>query len=549
VVKKAFLIMKPIFQFFVNCNKFIGENLLIKTYLLCLLFFILAAIAEFFFLNQVHSLLMTFGNSEDAVTKSGIFAFLFAITATTCLKIISLVILNYSAQHIRVKIGEGLLSSFLTQNFNLRNGQELSLLTTELDNLIGYFFIPLFNLSLAFSTSVAVCISIFHLYPVAGPMAFLVGLICYILILFFTKKRLISAGHSRMKSSLERTSFIDTVLRSKENFYLSDSSKGVNGRYNTYNKDISNTLALSSFFASGPKILIEFLGLATVGGVLSISFFLGLQTDVIVPAVTTLSVAAARVLPSLQMGYQNFTGLFFSKDPIKRYSHIIATETHQNDPIIVCGDITKLRIKDINKFFEDTYQVHDDQIELRPRTLTHLTGKSGVGKSNLFKMLIKHDLIEIETEDNKNARKTFIIGYCQQDSILLHGDLYQNITLNFTADRRSYDHKLNLAIETCLIDDIINQTGLKLCTPIVNNDQGLSGGQIQRVALARALYDKPQLLLLDEGTSGIEAELEKEIFLRLQKNYPETAILVTSHRKINASDVNIIHIGKQSNGN
>ena len=109
--------MKPIFQFFVNCNKFIGENLLIKTYLLCLLFFILAAIAEFFFLNQVHSLLMTFGNSEDAVTKSGIFAFLFAITATTCLKIISLVILNYSAQHIRVKIGEGLLSSFLTQNF------------------------------------------------------------------------------------------------------------------------------------------------------------------------------------------------------------------------------------------------------------------------------------------------------------------------------------------------------------------------------------------------------------------------------------------------
>ena len=41
-----------------------------------------------------------------------------------------------------------------------------------------------------------------------------------------------------------------------------------------------------------------------------------------------------------------------------------------------------------------------------------------------------HDITQL-LEDNKNARKPFIIGYCQQDSILLHGDLYQNITLNF----------------------------------------------------------------------------------------------------------------------
>ena len=58
----------------------------------------------------------------------------------------------------------------------------------------------------------------------------------------------------------------------------------------------------------------------------------------------------------------------------------------------------------------------------------------------------------------------------------------------------------------------------------------LSGGQKQRLAIARAILKKPQILILDEATSGISKQLEEEIFENIKKYLPDITIIMVTHR-------------------
>lgn len=157
-----------------------------------------------------------------------------------------------------------------------------------------------------------------------------------------------------------------------------------------------------------------------------------------------------------------------------------------------------------------------------------LIGPSGCGKSTLLKVLagiIREFEGQVAIKNQPVMPERHRIGFIPQNYGLLDWkNVYQNITLGL----RIKDGKKK--IDGNDIAHILDLLGLKGLEERYPNE--LSGGQQQRAALARAFLLKPDLLLMDEPFSALDAMTREEmqdVFLRVWKKNPVSTILVTHH--------------------
>lgn len=163
-----------------------------------------------------------------------------------------------------------------------------------------------------------------------------------------------------------------------------------------------------------------------------------------------------------------------------------------------------------------------------------IIGPSGCGKSTFLKLLmglltpasgdIYLDDILISDFGLKNYRE--LTAAVMQNDTLLSGSILENIV--FFEENIPMDEVYQVAKLAC-IHDTIMQLPMGYETLVGEMGASLSGGQKQRILLARALYKKPKLLFLDEATSHLDSNTEKQINLSL-KSLTITQIII-AHRQ------------------
>nr|WP_255714198.1 ABC transporter ATP-binding protein [Pelagibacterium xiamenense] len=183
----------------------------------------------------------------------------------------------------------------------------------------------------------------------------------------------------------------------------------------------------------------------------------------------------------------------------------------------------------------------------RRGTITYVTGDTGAGKSTLFKLLLKSMIpstgrILIDGTDLSTVSRAdwfARVAAVPQDVVLLNDTLATNIVLGRPYDearlRRAADRAAILAFIDGLeegFETVVGERGLKL-----------SGGERQRIAIARALYADPAILLLDEASSALDAETEKDIMDGLRRIAGQVTIVAITHRlSVIAPDDVTVHI-------
>ena len=120
------------------------------------------------------------------------------------------------------------------------------------------------------------------------------------------------------------------------------------------------------------------------------------------------------------------------------------------------------------------------------------------------------------------------IGYLPQEVRLFNGTLRENLVLGLPV--LSDSKILSVAEETGLAHAIQGHPkGLEI--PISEGGKGLSGGQRQLVGLTRLLLARPKILLLDEPTASMDAQLENRVMRCLfSQSKKEAVILVATHK-------------------
>jgi subfamily B ATP-binding cassette protein MsbA len=115
----------------------------------------------------------------------------------------------------------------------------------------------------------------------------------------------------------------------------------------------------------------------------------------------------------------------------------------------------------------------------------------------------------------------------RQDPFIFNDTLRYNLTLG---NRNVSDDELDRVCEIAKVDEFIDELPDGYDSLLGDDGVRLSGGQQQRVALARALLEDADILILDEATSDLDSNLEKQVQKSIEEMDRDYAIVTIAHR-------------------
>ncbi|HEL1907309.1 TPA: ATP-binding cassette domain-containing protein [Streptococcus suis] len=207
-------------------------------------------------------------------------------------------------------------------------------------------------------------------------------------------------------------------------------------------------------------------------------------------------------------------------------------ETDQPLPAPSNGEI----VYEISEFAYDNLPVLQDiQFQIKKGQTIGLVGPTGSGKTSLLKLLMReYDVtngrILLNQENIKNyklAELRRLIGYVPQDQFLFATSITENI--RFGNPDLSLDPVEEAARAVHVYEDIQDMPD-RFETMVGEKGISLSGGQKQRLAIARAMILNPDILLLDDSLSAVDAKTEHAILETIKQERLDKTTIITAHR-------------------
>ncbi|HEX9563228.1 MAG TPA: ABC transporter ATP-binding protein [Gemmatimonadaceae bacterium] len=190
--------------------------------------------------------------------------------------------------------------------------------------------------------------------------------------------------------------------------------------------------------------------------------------------------------------------------------------------------------------------------DVQPGELIGLVGSSGGGKSTVVNLVarfydasggvVRVDGVDVRQLDSGHYRRQ--LGMVLQDPYLFHGTVLENIR---------YGHPeaslgaVVAAAKAANAHDFICKLGQGYDTMVGERGHTLSGGERQRVSIARAILHNPRILILDEATSSVDTETERDIQEALERLIAGRTVFAIAHRLSTlrkASRLFVMHDGK-----
>lgn len=172
---------------------------------------------------------------------------------------------------------------------------------------------------------------------------------------------------------------------------------------------------------------------------------------------------------------------------------------------------------------------------VQPGELIGLVGPSGGGKSTVVNLIarfydvtggaVRIDGIDVRHLDSGHYRRQ--LGMVLQDPYLFHGTVLENIRYGHS---EASSGEVIAAAKAANAHDFICKLGQGYDTVVGERGHTLSGGERQRVSIARAILHNPRILILDEATSSVDTETEREIQEALERLISGRTVFAIAHR-------------------
>ncbi|MBQ2739999.1 MAG: ABC transporter ATP-binding protein [Clostridia bacterium] len=247
------------------------------------------------------------------------------------------------------------------------------------------------------------------------------------------------------------------------------------------------------------------------------------------------------LLNQLQQPFASISGIvpviFSRQASAERLAEItLEVETKASpDSHVDYDDFSALHLEDISFDYGREKVLNSVSMSINKGETICIVGNSGSGKSTLFKLMLgvyepTSGAIQVESVEGTRLAGArcinHLFAYVPQGNFLFTGTIRENVL--FFAEQTPSDEEIRQVLMTAQAGFVFDLPD-GLDTLLTERGAGLSEGQQQRLAIARALLSNRPILLLDESTSALDSQTEKELLSAIQALQNKTCVLVT-HR-------------------
>lgn len=459
-------------------------------------------------------------------------------------------------------VSTGLYKGYLLQPYsffiNSNSGVLMKNVIAEISSFTAYVQALMF-LQTELSVLAGIVVTLLLLEPIGALIVFsFIGLVSYAL-LRFSKKKVTGWGKERQlydglrsKSLLQGLSGITELKLFHKEAYFIDT-------YDGYNRSFYESQRKVQYIQQVQRYYIELVLIISIALLAWVVILQGKSLATVLPSLSLFLFASLRLLPSANRIIANLQAMRFTRPGVDlvynefsqfRKNGMIAGVAGQGIEKIRTG----IQLEKISFTYPAAGRKALDAIDLEIRmgSVVGVIGQSGSGKTTLVNILTgllqpSSGRILVDERDitGNVAQLQKFIGYVPQHIFLIDDTLKRNIA--FGMDDGAIDEtRLAQVIAAAQLNEVV-----ALMPDGVNGLVGergikLSGGQRQRIGIARALYSQPEVLILDEGTSALDAATESDVMAAVGHLKGKLTIILVAHRYSTLQFCDVVY--KMQNG-
>lgn len=301
----------------------------------------------------------------------------------------------------------------------------------------------------------------------------------------------------------------------------------------------------SQLFSSMPRYILELFMVIFVVSTVLVAILTDKNLEALASTLAVFGVASLRLLPAANLFSNSLVQLQYGRDAVSRLRADVKVldnkekwffQSESDDTNV--SSFQKFSLDRVSFTHKKSVKKILDQIsfEILSGEAVGIVGLSGSGKTTLVDLML--GLFKPQDGNiyyNGKALDTALsewrsqVAYLPQKTFLTDDTIRNNIAFGVCEDEVD-DELLRSAIIKSQLAELISQLPDGIDTLLGENGERLSGGQRQRVALARAFYHKRRVLIMDESTSALDTQTEREVIREIKNLKGKMTIIVIAHR-------------------
>ena len=412
---------------------------------------------------------------------------------------------------------------------------------SEVGLVINNGFIPLINL-IAQSMVVTALLTLLMFIDTKLTLTIVLALgAAYTIIFKSIQGYLVRIGSESVKADQGRFAAITEALGAFKEVKVGGLEQVYVERFSNPALIFARRQAIAQVISQLPRFLIEVI---SFGGILLLMLYLIVRSSFTspLPIIALYVFAGYRLLPALQQIYAALIQLRFVRPALDALHTDLSSLEPKN--LNFKKDIIVLKQSIILNQIQYSYPnapkaaIKNLSLTIPAKSFVGFVGATGSGKTTVVDLILsllkaQNGTLLVDdkviTEYNRRAWQR-TIGYIPQLIYLADDTVAANIAFGFNAKDIDQEAVERAAKMANLHDFVVNEMPEQYRTTVGERGIRLSGGQRQRIGIARALYHRPQVLIMDEGTSALDNLTERAVMDALHNAKYESTIILIAHR-------------------